>query len=402
MNPERAAAALRQYMAEPGDMQKTMLYLKRLPPGRRNQILQSRQTGQWDIAPATGNVLLYTPNAPNDLQLPEHCIYLLQQYVTGSSESGLWPRGPDGGFQNEDTVPNWCSPVMSAAWIQPEGKGNESTNLLAQFLHQCPQQLSRHDPLVFLFAYTSVLFFARTRPDIAGFVLRTFHAAARNLRLDNSSHPLATLFELLHRMGPEMIIFQASRILQAYVNIIQNTLGDTYPIVQDMTSDIMWRLLQYKLTSYEAVIDLGKTTIAAAEHQGHHRCKYFLQLKVQLVNSYIKLGRFQEARGLAEGVEHSEFRDDSMLPSFHMYMRRINEGEGRWADAKESSLKALTISIKLFGETSDWTLNTLIDYRKHLEAVGDRDTAQKVAQDRDWVIRELCQETELLGSSENM
>ena len=75
---------------------------------------------------------------PGDLKALDDCLGLLQIYVKGSAESHYWPRDPVNGFKNEDIVPTWCSPLMSAAWILGEGKVKEASVLLGAFMNQSP------------------------------------------------------------------------------------------------------------------------------------------------------------------------------------------------------------------------------------------------------------------------
>lgn len=68
-------------------------------------------------------------------------------------------------------------------------------------------------------------------------------------------------------MGPLNVLAYASRILPACVNIIQDELGVAYPIVKDLMSDVMWRLLQYRLAGHDEIIGLGSKMLVAAEQQ---------------------------------------------------------------------------------------------------------------------------------------
>lgn len=335
-----------------------------------------------------------TPQPPADFYVPEKCLKLLQTYVKGSSEGRHWPRDNHGSFLNEDVVPAWCSPLMSAAWVLREGKLEAATLLLGKFLEQSPQQLARQDPLVFAFIYTSVLFFAPNHPRIANFLLRSLAAAAQ--RLPAGPHPLRAIVLLLCQLGPDGIVRHASRILLAYVGFIEVELGAACPLVQDMTSDAVMRLISGSLIDAGTAAEHIRRMMTAAEVQGWHRCRYYLQLKMNLSKAYLKMGQpwYAEARRTAREVcddQYGDIMDGGLYMDYHMLMCKINEAEGRWEDAKASALRAVIASWERFGKDSDWAVNTLIVYTRILRAMGEHQLAEKVAQDRDFLVGKLCE-----------
>lgn len=335
-----------------------------------------------------------TPPLPADFYVPETCLKLLQSYVKGSSEGLYWSRDNHGSFLNEDVVRSWCSPLMSAAWVLQEGKLESATLLLGKFLDQSPQQLARQDPLVFIFIYTSVLFFAPNHPRIASFLLRNLYTATQWLP-DMGRHPLRNLVLLLCHLGPDGIARNASKILLAYVGFIEAELGAAYPLVQDMTSDAVMRLVGGRLIGVETAAEHLRRMIMAAEAQGWHRCRYFLQLKMNLSKAYLNMGQlwYPEARRMVEEVsedQYADIMDGGIQMDYHMLMCKVNEAEGRWEDAKLSALRAVVASWDHFGKESDWAVNTLILYTRILRQVGEHQFAEKVAQDRDILIRRLC------------
>ncbi|KAK7712350.1 hypothetical protein SLS64_000677 [Diaporthe eres] len=336
-----------------------------------------------------------TPQSPAEFYVPEKCLRLLQSYVKGSSEGLHWPRDSHGSFLNEDIVRSWCSPLMSAAWVLKEGKLESATLLLGKFVDQCPQQLARHDPLVFVFVYTSVLFFAPNHPRITNFLLRSLYAAAQRLP-DAGRHPLRTLILLLCQLGPDGIVQHASKILLGYVGFIKAELGAACPLVQDMTSDAVMRLIVGRMIGAETAAECIRRMIRAAEAQGWHRCRYYLQLKMHLSEAYLKMGQlwYAEARRAAEEVtedQYDDIRDNGLHMDYHMLMCKINEAEGRWEDAKLSALRAVIASWNQFGKDSDWAVNTLIVYTRILRRMGEHQLAEAVAQDRDMLIGRLCE-----------
>lgn len=336
-----------------------------------------------------------TPSPPAEFYVPEKCLKMLQSYVRGSSEGRLWPRDGQGSFLNEDVVPSWCSPLMSAAWVLQEGKLESATLLLGQFLDQSPQQLERQDPLVFPFVYTSVLFFAPNHPRIANFLLGNLYAAAQ--RIPNAErHPIRNLILLLCQLGPEGIVRNAGRILLTYVSFIEAELGAAYPLVQDLTADAVMRLILGRLIGNETAIDHITRTMRAAEEQGLQRCRYYLQLKMHLSKAYLSMGQpwYSEARRTAEEVcedQYADILDGGLQMDYHMLMCKINELEERWEDAKLSALRAVVASRERFGIDSDWAVNTLIMYRRILRRMGEHQLSEKVAQDRDILVERLCE-----------
>ncbi|KAI1087306.1 Clr5 domain-containing protein [Rostrohypoxylon terebratum] len=373
---------------------KTKFYLERLTDERRRQFLRHILEPLAVTAPnsSTPSPRLLTP--PGELLVQQQYIHLMQCYVKGSSEGHLWPSDPVTGFKNEDVVPAWCSPLMSAAWVLDEGKEDEAKRLLGLFVKQCSEQLVRQDPLLFAFIYTSVLFFAKTRPGIATYLLKVFYDISETLPWADSSHPLRHLLRLLYRLQPQGIVAHASNILLGYINIIHETLGEAYPIVQDMLSDTMMRMLSFGLCSPERVADLGNRMALVAKLQDRHRNRFYFNLQLYISKSYMKMGNYRAARETATDIMSSHndgIRDERIAVMVHMLLCEINEAEGQQDEAIKSALRAIVASIEHFGEWSDWCVNALIFYRRVLERAGRVEEAQRVMQDRDLAIRKLCE-----------
>ncbi|PVH81046.1 hypothetical protein DL98DRAFT_571414 [Cadophora sp. DSE1049] len=191
------------------------------------------------------------------------------------------------------------------------------------------------------------------------------------------------------RLGPEDIILHASNVLLAYINIIQDALGGAYPIIQDMMSNTVDRLISYDLLGAEEVVRLGRRMVLKAELQKHDRCKDYLNLKLKLANAYLKMGNLHDARITATEVLHTQVEvvnSERILPSLHMIIFKINEADGNVDDAILSVLRAVVASIGIFREFFDWMLNSLIMYREVLERAGRFEEAQRITKDRDLTI----------------
>lgn len=367
-------------------------YFRRLPKEKQmelvTRVLQPFIATSQDSAIA--HPVLITP--PDDIRVPEYYMRLLNSYVRGSVEANNWPRDAKSGFKNEDTVPAWCSSVMSAAVVLKDGRNAEAIQFLRHFIRQAPIQLSRQDPLLFSFVYTSVLFFARDHLHIAQWLLQNIYHVSETLPWAGSSHPLRLLIQVIFRLGPKEMIAHARPIILAYISVIHDTLGTAYPIVQDMMSDTIWRLLRYELMSADEVVNLGRRMVLAAELQGQDRCKDHLNLKMHLASAYLKTRNYREARLLTEeimGTQYEDFHNERMMPSLHMTISRIDEAEGRLDKAMESACKAVIVSRKIFGDWSDWALNSLNFYSQVLKKANETKLLEGVLLDLDYVVKKL-------------
>lgn len=132
---------------------------------------------------------------------------------------------------------------MSANWILQGRQGVEAMKFLLQFIKESQEQLLRQDPLLFVFLFKSVLSSAPHRPDIARWLLGAIWTESEKIASAAPWYSLRPLLKLMRYLGPQDMIIHASRILLAYINIIQDTLGGAYSIVQDMMFDAIWRLL---------------------------------------------------------------------------------------------------------------------------------------------------------------
>lgn len=389
--------------AQTAELERTVTYLHRLPVEQRNQLLGSLSGPSVVMAYSHSIAPPGSLRGPEDGQQLEDCLRHLDSYVAGSSDDQLWPRDSITGFKNEDIVPSWCSSVMSAAWVLGEGKLKEATRFMGKFLDQCPTQLQRHDPLIFPFMYTSVLFFAQKWPGTARFLLHGFVQASESLPWADTSHPLRRLIQLLYRLGPHLIHAHAGRILPAYISMIQANLGGSYPIVQDMLSDTMGRLLSYDLASADAVADMGCRMASAAVAEDKHRNPYYLNLQLHLSNAYLRAGRYPAAREAAMEIlsdRYNAIRNDNIRVSVNMTLCKLSEAEGRYDDAVHFAEVAVEESEKQFGEWSDWKVNSLIYKRRCLERLGKEEEAQNVTHQINKAIKMLMNKTEELALEE--
>ena len=394
--PLRSNTAARR---SPLSIEKVKTYISRLPEDRRRQFLKSLSKPLAVIISGTCSVISRPPTPKDDESQFQHCIRLMHVYVRGSSENNLWPRDLNNGFRMQDDVPKWCSLVMSAAWVLKEGKEIEANRFLQQFVRHFPTQLVRQDPVLFAFIYTSVLFFARQYPYVAKYLLQEFYHASERLPWAGSLHPLRLLLVYLNRVGPEKMFLYAGEVLLAYVDMIHMTLGEAYPIVQDMLSDAMNRLQAYKLASPSKLAGLAQRMLLAAEIQNQHHCKYNLELKIGLSHIHLQMGKCSAAREIARDVmtpRNDDIRDGVVLMKFQMLFCKICEAEGKQDEAILYALRSLVTSINVFGQCSDWAVNNLIIYHQVLRRAGRSDDALLVSQDRDRTIEELCSKVESL------
>jgi hypothetical protein len=397
MTRGRSVACIRSTETITTNVDKLKEYYRRQPENKRREILETLLQPLIGEVPIDSTAPPMSLTPPVDLLTQEYRFYLLNTYVRGSSEHNLWPRDAKSGFKNEDNVPAWCSSVMSASLALREEKQGEAIRFLQHFIKQSHEQLTRQDPLIFTFVYTSVLFFATNRPGVAQWLLNSLYNVSENLPWAGSSHPLRLLLQVMLQLGPTGIVAHAKSTILAYINMIYEALGKVYPIIQDMMSDTIWRLLRYKLMSPEEVANMGRGLVLAAELQNQHRCKDHINLKMQLADAYLGSGKYNEARRTAEEIKDVEYKSERMMPSLHMLFSRIDEAEKGADGAIESALRSVVTSMEVFGKWSDWTVNSLDFYCKVLKRAGRVEEASRVVQDRDLAIEKLCDKLEDSG-----
>lgn len=404
LNSKRIMDALEQDLAlihtskcRFADGVKRQNYLRRLPKEKQMRLLNHVSQPLAAMESGRKAAILRPLTPPADFHAPEHCLYLLESYVKGSCEAKRWPRDVQIGFRNEDTMPQWCSSVMSAAVVLKDGKDAEAKRLLSCWIKQSHGKLQCQDPLLFPFIYTSILFFTRKRPDIARALLRAIVDVSETLPWAGSSHPLHLLLRIMVAQGPDGVIFNTSTTILAYIDYIHKALGAAYPIVQDMLSDAMGRLTRYEMMKPDEVVILGRRMVLLAELDHHDRCREHLYLKMRLARADLDTGDCCDARQAIEEIlapQNDTFRSERMIPELYMLMARIDESENRQEDAIQSALRAVVASIETFGDWSDWTVSSLAFYTQLLERFGKTDEAQRVKQDCDLAIGNLCSKFE--------
>ncbi|KAG6355589.1 hypothetical protein INS49_003551 [Diaporthe citri] len=103
-------------------------------------------------------------------------------------------------------------------------------------------------------------------------------------------------------MGPDQVVAYANKILLAYVDLIHRALGGAYPIVQDMLSDAMMRLLTGGLMSPEQIADLGQDMCEKAERENRHQNEYYFNLRLHMANARLLMGD-KDATKLQRGYQ---------------------------------------------------------------------------------------------------
>lgn len=371
------------------ELDKTMGYLRRLSQPRRKEILDA-------LKPLLVNnpVSLQAPlSPPDEIFFPERCIKELRSYVRQCHQSGLWPRDSLYGFKFEDVVPAWCSSPWQAAGLLKEGKTDKANRLLSRFATECRGQLERHDPLIFPYIYSSVLYFSGRFPPYATRLLAVIHRASKALLRGHPAHPLHTLIEILTQIGPQNMLHFGSRILLAYIDYVEESLGEAWPIVLEMLADTIDRLVFYNMMEPQEALKVGYRMILAAELQDHGRSQSILELKMALSLCHLRMARYSEGIQVLEDVleSHDPTRHSSkMLVSLHMQMAKLHDGDGEQSRALESAVRAVQTSIQEFGEVAGWTINSLRLLHDMREKVGHTEHAQKVMQDYDYLIEKMC------------
>lgn len=381
MTFNRAVAALG---SGEGNQERARGYINRLPASLRQQALrQLPASPQRSIDP------------PDDLSVVENCMQLLSRQVNGSFESGVWPKHAVTGAKNEMIVPEWCTSVMSAAWVLKEGRVGEAQLLLTRFQSECHSQLQRHDPLIFAFMYTSVLYFAKEYPAIAWQLLGKFRSVAEELPWPRD-HPARLLFRVLYQMGPDQMVAYANKILLAYVDLIHGALGGAYPIVQDMLSDAMMRLLTAKLMSPEQIADLGYNMCEKAKRENRHQNEYYFNLRLHMANARLLMGDKDTTKNLLDEIaapRNKDIRDPRILVAVNRTMARLHQSEGAISEAIECLTRSIVLTLQIDGEHGPHLVNGLILLAKMYENSGQPEKAQRVREDRDATLKSLCEMT---------
>lgn len=239
------------------DSERFKSYLQRLAEPKRTEVLKALAFQLPDHRIGIGS--LSSPlSPPDEILYPEQCIRELSLYVRQCLQTGLWQRDNILGLKLEDNVPSWCKFVWQAFGLLKEGKKGKANHLLSKFVIECPQQLTRHDPRLFQFLYTSIMYFPRHFPQYGTGLLKALRLVSQNLLRRYPRHPLLPLILILSRIGPHNMLHYASRILFAYIEFVKESLGGVWPVVLDMLEDILDRLINYGLINPQEASRIGR------------------------------------------------------------------------------------------------------------------------------------------------
>lgn len=92
-------------------------------------------------------------DAPDVLKLPEECVRIVQRWVHGAFDAGLWNTRQDGRLVTPRHQSRWINQVSTAADLIDRGLVSQGFRLLGVCLDQYKKDVLRDGPMLFLNTY---------------------------------------------------------------------------------------------------------------------------------------------------------------------------------------------------------------------------------------------------------
>lgn len=123
------------------------------------------------------------------------------------------------------------------------------------------------------------------------------------------------------------MVAYANKILLSYVDLIHGCLGGVYPIVQDLLSDAMMRLLTAGLMSPEQIGDLGQDMCQKAESESRNHNEYYFNLRLHMANARLLMGDKGATKHLLDEIaapRNERIRDPRIMVAVNRTMARLH------------------------------------------------------------------------------
>ncbi|KAK7920994.1 hypothetical protein PG985_009016 [Apiospora marii] len=201
------------------DPRRVKTYLRRT---KRPGLKASSGTGR--VARMASPVSRLTPppepsilSTPDAIRLPEECMWILRDWVTGSFQGGLWDTS--GTVKNYDYTYRLIFWNNSLAQIRTElqrGQTAQAFQKFGQCLDQYKQFLRDEDPRLFIYTYLVICRLFVDHPDLAKSLVGYIHELCKII--NGNFHPLSRVMDKIRRMNPNQVQEYAQHFIMSYLD----------------------------------------------------------------------------------------------------------------------------------------------------------------------------------------
>jgi hypothetical protein len=310
----------------------------------------------------------FSVTAPDDILLPEHCGYLLQQYFSGAFDMGLWDLSQPQWLTTNRQVVDWYNRVALA-----HGKlVGKQTRQGFQVLHACFDEyknlLSLQDPRLVIYTINAV-FTTRDFPEIVQMLLK--HTQNLSRIMYSTYHPLHQIIALLSKMGQGRLMECARHLVNCQVDALQKYL----PLNNDFFKSVI--ISTTRSLAINGLIDTESAeasllTLPTTQNDAH-------RITVALAQIFESARRYKDAQRIINKMLET-VDSDNHLPILVAYdtLFYVCSQEGDDKTIRETSHRRIKFCLKAFGPKNEWTLDAVTDLERHLRDVGDCEAADKV------------------------
>ncbi|KAK7755221.1 hypothetical protein SLS62_002726 [Diatrype stigma] len=352
-------------------------------------------------------------DAPDILKLPEECVRIVQRWVHGAFDAGLWNTREDGRLVTPRHQSRWINQVSTAADLIDRGLVSQGFRLLGVCLDRYKKDVLRDGPMLFLNTYRAGVRLAARSPDLALFhsFLRFAHDLASVVY--PPAHPLRLLLLRLRVSGTAGIRQLARVLLDAYLDAIQTHVhpDDGFLVVQSVAflGNFNWaghvapaiergfrglKRLEAQMHQAQAPEREGKSASAAAAAA----IDVIHPIKLSLAEALHNSGRYAEAKALVLEVLRAPAPAPGNAPgttaptcghrtlSVYDFLLRDLRREGRHAEAVALAEEALRFCRDHLGPHHWRTARTRVALSAAHERAGDPAAAAAalVGFDEEW------------------
>jgi hypothetical protein len=375
-------------------------YLRRLPAAKRSEI--SKNTGRvltlhtihsaWKDPTATVSPIIHL-KVPDSLRLPEECIHIMRDYLSGAFDMGLWTTHPMAISDEASRIIEYFTHAKSIRKSLRRGKTCHAFRLLDVGCDQYKHLVASQDRRLFVHTYIAFLQLADRHSDIANSIID--YACSFTEAAHKSHHLLHRLMAKMKSMDFQELQGYSRCLLESYMEFFQAHLVASSPLMLSMTRIHGFMINNLVLRGYMN-LDVAEASLQRLLQrlEKHSRALETQGIKLRLAELWLGKGNYSQARAMTLSVLQSdEISGNANVAAWaHEILFSICRKEGIASRAGMLKIAESRTGhcLVTYGLGSYWTVDALDDVGMYLEEIGDASGAEKVGMDFDIALEALC------------
>ncbi|KAI1397508.1 hypothetical protein F4819DRAFT_471892 [Hypoxylon fuscum] len=323
---------------------------------------------------------------PTELRVPHECMQILQNFINGAFDSGLWQMQREGERAEMNGAFTWQHYVASSQGLIRHGRVKEGFSLLGLCFDQYKLQLQRPDSMFWLATYKCAMVLASQNNKLGDAFID--YASKLTALILPPGHPFNQLWSRVVLTGLSGIKDHAGAIFESYLDMwgrhVNSRETNTTNDVQGAFVFIQLHctgLLSFNLL--ETVIQ----AMIAGKAISREAAEFLLQeTKFRLALSYLTGRRLKKAETTTREImtwlgsqPANDYTDLRCKAAWLMF--EIKERKGTQAEALRAGHELLKLSQDIYGPAHIQTLEAMSAVESYCRKIGATGGAEQMGQD---------------------